>query len=88
MKIVLSIAAAFLLCSCGSTPQAHTSLRYDGQSTPAMDMTDPHFYYMDDDRPAPEFAGRSRYRSVDGFCASHCQSRGGSVGDCNRPCGF
>ena len=87
MKVVLSIAAALLLCSCGSAPQVHTSSRYNGQSMPAMDMTDPHFY-MDDDRPAPELAGPSQYHSVDGFCASNCQSRGGPAGYCNRACGF
>ena len=87
MRAVVCIATALLLCACGSTPQMRTSVHYNGQTIPAMDMTDPHFY-MDDDRPAPEAAAARQYHSVDAFCASGCQSRGGSPGYCNRVCGF
>ena len=87
MKALLVIGIVMLLCSCGTTPQVHTSFSHDGRSFSSMDMTDPHFY-MDDDRPAPEVATPPQYHSVDGFCASNCQSRGGGAGYCNKACGF
>ena len=87
MKMLLVIGMAILLCSCGTTPQPRTSIHHNGQPMSSMDMTDPQFY-MDDDRPAPEFAAPAQYHSVDSFCASNCQSHGESAGYCNRACGF
>ncbi|HTT38875.1 MAG TPA: hypothetical protein VMH32_14540 [Burkholderiales bacterium] len=87
MKAMLILVAAVMLCACADAPQVHTSMRYNGQSMPSMDMTDPRFY-MDDDRPAPELAAPAQVHSVDGLCASSCLSRGGPAGYCDRACGF
>jgi hypothetical protein len=87
MKVLLVISMALLLCSCGTTSQVPTSVNHNGQSMPGMDLTSPQFY-MDDDRAPPDSYARTQLHSVDGFCASNCQSRGGSAGYCNRACGF
>ena len=87
MKTLIGIVMAMSLCACGSAPQVHMSSGYNGQPPPAMDLTDPHFY-MDDDKPPPDFATPARYHSVDGICMSSCLSRGGSTGYCNRACGY
>ena len=87
MKVLLVISLAILLCSCATDSQVHTSLNHNGQSMPGMDFTSPQFY-MDDDRPPPDSYPRSQLHSVDGFCASNCQSRGGAANYCNRACGF
>jgi uncharacterized protein YfeS len=55
-----------------------------------MDLTDPHFY-MDDDEAGAGVASAPPsfpHYSVDPFCASSCQSKGGSAGYCDRACGF
>jgi hypothetical protein len=89
MKLLLGVGMILALCSCGSAPQVHTSLNYNGQSMQSMDLTDPHFY-MDDDERASSAAGSPMlpHYSVDPFCASSCQSRGHSADACNRSCGF
>jgi hypothetical protein len=86
MKTLIGIVMAMSPCACGSAPQVHMSSSYNGQPSPTMDLTDPHFY-MDDDRPPPNFATSSKYHSVDGTCRSNCQSRSGSTGYCNCACG-
>jgi hypothetical protein len=87
MKTLVGIVLAISLCACGSAPQMHMSSSVNGQLSPAMDFTDPHFY-MDDDRSLPNFSAPPQYRAVDGMCLSSCQSRGGSTGYCNRACGY
>jgi len=87
MKVLLIIGLAILLCSCGAAPQVHTSLNYNDQSMPTMDLTSPKFY-MDDDKPPLDAFAPSRRNSIDGFCASNCQSHSNSAGYCNRACGF
>jgi hypothetical protein len=87
MKSPIGIAMIILLCACGSAPQVRMSSSVNGQSSPSMDFTDPHFY-MDDDRSSPNFSAPPQYRAVDGMCLSTCQSRGGSTGYCNRACGY
>jgi len=87
MKVLFVITLTLLLCSCETDSQVHTSLNHNGQAMPGMDFTSPQFY-MDDDRPPPDSYSRSQLHSVDGFCASNCQSRGGGAGYCNKACGF
>lgn len=87
MKTLIGIVMAMSLCACGSAPQVHMSSSVNGQLSPSMDFTDPHFY-MDDDRSSPNFATPSRYYSIDGICMSRCQSRGGAADYCNRACGY
>jgi hypothetical protein len=90
MKALLGIVAALVLCACSSAPQVHTSFYYDRPPIHSMDLTDPHFY-MDDDEAGAGVASAPPsfpHYSVDPFCASSCQSKGGSAGYCDRACGF
>ncbi len=87
MKTLIGIVMTMSLCACGSATHVHMSSSYNGEPSPAMDLTDPHFY-MDDDGSPPNFATPSQYHAVDGICMSSCQSRGGSTGYCNRACGY
>jgi hypothetical protein len=87
MKTLIVTVMALSLCACGSAPQVRMSSSVNGQPSPSMDFTDPHFY-MDDDRSQPGFGTPSGYRSVDGICTSRCQSRGGAADYCNRACGY
>jgi len=87
MKTLIGIVMTLSLCACESASQVRMTSTVNGQPSPSMDFTDPHFY-MDDERSPPSFATRSQYHAVDGICVSTCQSRGGSAGDCNRACGY
>jgi hypothetical protein len=87
MKTLIGIVLAMSLCACGSAPQVQMSSSVNGQPSPSMDFTDPHFY-MDDDKSPPNFATPSRYHAVDGICMSRCQSRGGAADYCSRGCGY
>jgi hypothetical protein len=88
MKVLVGIAMLLVLCGCESMPQVQTSMNYNGQSFSSMDLTDPHFYMDDDNKSSSLAAPQMQQYSVDPFCASTCQSRGGTPNACNSACGF